>query len=114
MVLIKHHFTFVLYFVFLHITQSHFSQWRTNCSDLHPGQYLCLDLNIDPNTQQPKDCDPKTQRANVTCVAAPGINCTETGNSSFTKGFPCKYTNGYSFETALLLSVFLGMFGIDR
>ena len=24
------------------------------------------------------------------------------------------WTNGYSFDTALLLSVFLGMFGIDR
>ena len=27
---------------------------------------------------------------------------------------PCKWTNGYDFETALLLSVFLGMFGADR
>ena len=26
----------------------------------------------------------------------------------------CRYTNGYSFETALLLSVFLGMLGMDR
>lgn len=28
--------------------------------------------------------------------------------------FYSRYTNGYSYETALLLSVFLGMFGIDR
>ena len=26
----------------------------------------------------------------------------------------CSWTNGYSFDTALLLSVFLGMFGVDR
>ncbi|KAL7646289.1 UNVERIFIED_CONTAM: hypothetical protein RMT77_003198 [Armadillidium vulgare] len=104
----------IIFILLLKVSQSHVSHWRTNCSSLRPGQYLCLDLNIDPNTQQPKDCDPKTQTANVTCFAAPGINCTETGNSNFTKGIPCKYTNGYSFETALLLSIFLGMFGIDR
>jgi hypothetical protein len=26
----------------------------------------------------------------------------------------CRWTNGYSFDTALLLSIFLGMFGVDR
>ena len=26
----------------------------------------------------------------------------------------CNWTNGYHFDTALLLSVFLGMFGADR
>ena len=26
----------------------------------------------------------------------------------------CQWTNGYQFDTALLLSVFLGMFGADR
>lgn len=26
----------------------------------------------------------------------------------------CEWTNGYSFEITLILSVFLGMFGIDR
>lgn len=26
----------------------------------------------------------------------------------------CHFRNGYSFETTLLLSVFLGMFGVDR
>ena len=26
----------------------------------------------------------------------------------------CSWTNGYHFHTALLLSVFLGMFGVDR
>ena len=26
----------------------------------------------------------------------------------------CEWTNGYHFDTALLLSVFLGMFGADR
>jgi TM2 domain-containing membrane protein YozV len=30
------------------------------------------------------------------------------------KEVPCKWTNGVSFGTSLLLSVFLGMFGVDR
>lgn len=48
------------------------------------------------------------------CIAVPGLICAETGNTSFTKEVPCKWTNGYHFDTALLLSIFLGMFGIDR
>ena len=32
----------------------------------------------------------------------------------FWKDADCRWTNGYHFDTALLLSVFLGMFGADR
>ncbi|CAG0912561.1 unnamed protein product [Notodromas monacha] len=86
----------------------------THCrSELRPGQYLCLDLNIDPATQQPRGCTPENW-ALVNCTAADGIVCNETGNSTFEKEIPCEWTNGYSFETALLLSVFFGMFGADR
>ena len=35
-------------------------------------------------------------------------------NNIFIGQVPCQYTNGYSFETTLLLSIFLGMFGADR
>lgn len=87
--------------------------YTTNCSSLLLGQYLCLDLNIAPETQQPRGCTEKG-RAKVVCQAAPGIICTETNNGTFEREIPCKYTNGYSYETALLLSVFLGMFGVDR
>ncbi|XP_068201859.1 TM2 domain-containing protein biscotti [Palaemon carinicauda] len=89
------------------------ADYSTNCSSLLPGQYLCTDLNIDPDTQQPRDCS-KEGLASVVCTTAPGIICTETNNNTFKKQIPCKYTNGYSYETALLLSVFLGMFGVDR
>ena len=34
--------------------------------------------------------------------------------STFFRDAQCRWTNGYDFETALLLSVFLGMFGADR
>jgi len=90
--------------------------FTVNCSTLRMGQFLCPDPDydfIDPATQQPKGCTEKG-RAPVRCKAADGIICNETSNSTFTREIPCKWTNGYSFETALLLSIFLGMFGADR
>ena len=65
-------------------------EYRTDCSKLLPGQFLCLDLNIDPKTQQPRDCHKELLLANVTCEAAPGIICSETNNSTFTGSIPCK------------------------
>ncbi|XP_037069839.1 TM2 domain-containing protein CG10795-like [Pollicipes pollicipes] len=88
--------------------------YETECAaTLQMGQYLCLDLNIDPKTQQPAGCTPEG-KALVNCTVANGIICKESGNNTFEKHIPCKYTNGYSFETSLLLSVFLGMLGADR
>ena len=42
------------------------------------------------------------------------VTCLSLVLSTFFRDVPCKWTNGYDFETALLLSVFLGMFGADR
>ncbi|XP_057376953.1 TM2 domain-containing protein CG10795-like [Daphnia carinata] len=85
---------------------------QTNCSSLQMGQYLC-NPEIDPLTQQPKGCS-RNNIANTICIAAEGIQCIDSGNNTFSKEIPCLWTNGYSFETSLLLSVFLGMFGADR
>ncbi|XP_054721009.1 TM2 domain-containing protein CG10795-like [Uloborus diversus] len=90
--------------------------YEANCSNLLMGQYLCIGPDIDPKTQQPKNCQ-KNNLAKVTCVTANGIICkpgTGINETTFEKDFDCRFTNGYSFETALLLSLFLGMFGIDR
>ena len=38
----------------------------------------------------------------------------ETNSRNFTKEIDCKWTNNYHFDTALMLSIFLGMFGADR
>ncbi|KAK4036982.1 hypothetical protein OUZ56_029025 [Daphnia magna] len=76
------------------------------------GQYLC-NPEIDPLTQQLKGCS-RNNIANTICIAAEGIQCIDSGNNTFLKEIPCLWTNGYSFETSLLLSVFLGMFGADR
>ncbi|KAK3927389.1 TM2 domain-containing protein [Frankliniella fusca] len=90
--------------------------YTTNCSALLMGQFICPDPSydlIDPKTQQPYGCTEKNV-AKVRCRASDEIICIESGNSTFEREIPCKWTNGYSFETAMLLSVFLGMFGADR
>ena len=88
-----------------------------DCHALRPGQYLCNEFpNIDPDTQQPVGCQRETGKAPdaLECRAAPGLLCKDSKKSVFYKDADCKWTNGYSFDTALLLSIFFGMFGIDR
>ena len=90
--------------------------YEIDCGNLRMGQYICPHPDydfIDLKTQQPKGCT-KENKAKVLCLAADGLICTETKNNTFKKDIPCKWTNGYSFETSLLLSIFLGMFGADR
>uniref|UniRef100_A0A182JUH7 Facilitated trehalose transporter Tret1 n=1 Tax=Anopheles christyi TaxID=43041 RepID=A0A182JUH7_9DIPT len=92
------------------------SEAEIDCNSLRMGQFICPDpalRQIDPKTQQLRGCTPEN-KARVWCVAVDGIVCSETKNTSFTREMPCKWTNGYHFDTALLLSVFLGMFGADR
>jgi len=88
---------------------------NVTCSELRMGQYRCNTTSIDPATQQPRGCR-QGNVADVECEAAPGLRCRESNGASniFTKEIPCKWTNGYSYSTALLLSVFMGMLGADR
>ncbi|XP_061713684.1 TM2 domain-containing protein CG10795 [Cydia pomonella] len=98
------------------------NEFVVDCSTLRLGQYICPDPSIDqidPDTQQFRGCSPGKDvpsegEAEVFCRAADGIKCEGTSNSTFKRKMPCKWTNGYSLEIALLLSVFLGMFGLDR
>lgn len=87
-----------------------------DCTALLPGQYLCLDRDIDSDTQQLRGCHITNGSgvASQRCQTIPGIVCQDSCNTTFYKQVPCKFTNGYNFDTALLLSVFLGMFGVDR
>ncbi|KAI0224954.1 TM2 domain-containing protein 1 [Lamellibrachia satsuma] len=88
-----------------------------NCSLLQPGQYRCLDPEIDPETQAAKNCT-KERLVKVPCLPTEGIFCNLQTHTGLTVGFykevPCRWTNGKKFSTALLLSVFLGWLGIDR
>ncbi|XP_050306095.1 TM2 domain-containing protein CG10795 [Anthonomus grandis grandis] len=94
-----------------------------DCNTLSLGQYLCPDPSyftdpkseplIDPKTQEISGCTPEN-KATIRCLAVDGLVCKETQNRTFTKEVDCRWTNGYSFETSLLLSIFLGMLGLDR
>ncbi|XP_055346961.1 TM2 domain-containing protein CG10795-like [Paramacrobiotus metropolitanus] len=84
------------------------------CVNLLPGQFRCGEMNVNSSTQQLAGCQPNNM-ARTRCSVPPGIVCEGLlEDRTFYKYIPCKYTNGYSFETSLLLSVFLGMFGVDR
>ncbi|TGZ72390.1 hypothetical protein CRM22_002116 [Opisthorchis felineus] len=88
-----------------------------NCSALQPGQYRCDLPLIDKATQQPIDCSRETLQAPVACRPAPGIFCNGqyfTGEEvGFLGSVTCRFVTGYRFDTALLLSVFGGLFGLD-
>lgn len=95
---------------------------KSLCKDLLMGQFICSEPQIDHYTQQALGCREDSRTVEVQCKPATGIVCITDDNIEksaesdvgFFKEVPCKWTNGYEFETALLLSVFLGMFGIDR
>lgn len=89
------------------------SSYSVNCSHLLRGQYTCEQPVIDPLTQQPAGCT-RNNTAPVKCTLNPGLYCLNTTSNTFTGTTECQWTNGYSFETSLLLSIFLGMFGADR
>ncbi|KAF7256692.1 hypothetical protein EG68_05418 [Paragonimus skrjabini miyazakii] len=78
-----------LIFCLLVVTVSS-SEVNISCSYLQLGQYKCDSPQIDQSTQQPVNCSSQTLTAPVTC------------------------SSGYRFESALLLSVFGGVFGFDR
>ncbi|XP_065559128.1 TM2 domain-containing protein CG10795-like [Artemia franciscana] len=84
-----------------------------DCNNLNLGQYICDPPIIDDKSQQPIGCN-ENGKAKIFCNAADGLICSLSDNSTFEMEIPCRWTNGYSFEKALLLSVFLGTFGIDR
>lgn len=70
------------------------SEIELNCNELRVGQFMCPDPNInhvDPKTQQPHNCNDKN-KAKVWCIAADGITCIQTKNSSFLGEIPCQYT----------------------
>lgn len=63
------------------------------------------------------DCDPYKNCSSglshaVECRMKPQIIC--IGNRKFYKKVPCNWTRGAKFYTALILSITLGGFGVDR
>lgn len=92
------------------------SIYNLDCTTARIGQYICPAPDIDANTQQPVNCTINST-APLLCRLVDGMRCQEStgiNDTHFIMQQPCQYTTGHSFETALLLSVFLGMFGADR
>ena len=59
----------------LFICQFSLAEQHTDCSELLKGQFLCPLPDIDPETQQPRNCDKDSKKAKIQCQAAPGIIC---------------------------------------
>lgn len=93
-----------LFFVFI---SSVITAFDVDCDRLMMGQYNCTPPIVDARTQQPFNCQ-TNNTASINCTLIEGLRCMNSGNSNFTKSIPCSYTNGYYFETALLLSIFFG------
>jgi len=87
------------------------SEILPQCSNLQPEQMSCVSPSIDMTTQELSGCLENNSAAGH-CSALNGVLC--EGPRNWTSYFPCRYTNGYQFEVALSLSVFLGYLGIDR
>ncbi|VDQ09394.1 unnamed protein product [Trichobilharzia regenti] len=114
--------TFV-FLVFVSLTYTLQSNESYNCENLLPGQYLCDSPLIDELTQQPRNCSRNllilcNHYNQVNCRPAPGIRCDGKLFSGYEIGFQklvdCRRVTGYKFDFALLLSVFGGLFGLDR
>ena len=95
-----------------------------DCRKLKIGQFYCPQVEIDLETQQPVGCSIHNL-APINCTLRDGLICDDDNEVNRPGAFadsmryvrlavPCQYTNGYSYEITLLLSIFLGMFGVDR
>lgn len=86
------------------------------CDDLLMGQFFCEQPEIEKETQAEKFCH-ANKTTKIKCFPVQNISCdgeSLENKTVFYKEIPCRYVNGKSFKTALLLSIFLGVFGIDR
>ncbi|CAI4228823.1 unnamed protein product [Auanema sp. JU1783] len=89
----------------------------SQCVSLNPFQYKCDPPEISLETQQASSCQPDNSVI-VVCETVPGLSCIGqlNGTQIFTRKIPnsCFYDAHVPHSTALLLSIFLGFFGLDR
>ncbi|XP_067949761.1 TM2 domain-containing protein 1-like [Watersipora subatra] len=96
-----------------------------DCQDLRLGQYRCEDERTTNTVGNfVESCEvldknrPEEYAWRILCYPAPGISCNDKVFDGETVGFnytvTCNKKSEKSLETALLLSIFLGMFGVDR
>ncbi|XP_069138071.1 TM2 domain-containing protein 3-like [Argopecten irradians] len=76
------------------------------CYQVDPSLYTCNSSSTCTVVKAPR------QTFIAKCQVKSEIIC--LGNRQFHKSLPCNWTSGYKWSTALLLSVTLGGFGVDR
>uniref|UniRef100_A0A7E4VYW8 TM2 domain-containing protein n=1 Tax=Panagrellus redivivus TaxID=6233 RepID=A0A7E4VYW8_PANRE len=88
-----------------------------NCNDLKKGQYICETPVIDAVTNKFTTCA-EDNSISVKCKTIPGLKCRgkndKTGEFIMKIENACRYNTHVKHVGALLLSVFLGVLGIDR
>lgn len=81
------------------------------CSNTYVWQFDCIPPDLTNDNWKETHC-----RNNNTwlqqCEVFDAIEC--QGNRTFLREQWCPNTNGYNYGTAVLLSFFLGVFGVDR
>jgi TM2 domain-containing membrane protein YozV len=92
--------------------------WKSRpCSQLSLGQYTCSQPQVNLEYQTEEGCMP-SRLVNVSCYPTSGVICenrTFDGKTmAFRKEIACRYVTQYRYQTAVLLSIFLGIFGVDR
>jgi len=108
---VNYYLIFVLFFVICCFANCYKAETLPECSKLLFGQYRCSEPVVNNVTNEVEGCTSDRQ-VEVVCLALEDVNC--MGDRNWKISLPCRYTNGYYFSTALSLSVFLGVFGIDR
>ncbi|XP_071953612.1 TM2 domain-containing protein 1-like [Antedon mediterranea] len=110
---------YILLFLVQHVILCSCEDQPLQCSQLQVGQYKCKEPEIDDYRQSAVNCD-VSRKVKVECMPVANITCDDvmyngtTVSNSIVKEVDCRYTTQYSYTTSLLLSIFLGMFGVDR
>ncbi|XP_065839396.1 TM2 domain-containing protein 3-like [Oscarella lobularis] len=76
------------------------------CHQLNSTQYTCSNDSNCNAVATPRE------RVTLTCTVNPDVLC--LGNRQFKKFSTCNWTSGHRWSTAMLLSITLGGFGVDR
>lgn len=92
--------------------------WQNkSCQHLLLGQYKCLQPQIDESKQSEINCTSENL-VQIACYPAHNITCDNRLFDGKTIGFyknsKCRYVTHYYYQTAVLLSIFFGIFGLDR
>ncbi|KAF8359555.1 hypothetical protein PRIPAC_94550 [Pristionchus pacificus] len=86
-----------------------------DCTKLHPFKFQCNYIVVRDDTEQPATCNPDNSVPVDCTINLPGVVC-EGGSTEFKYNLPdgCRYGSKTHHSTAMLLSIFFGLLGLDR